>query len=159
MTLEAQDKDRDIRELSLARDSEDKKTPRKARTEGPSYELAMAALDVALDKKAVEPVLLDVGDLCSYADFLLVLSARSDRQVGAVVDAVSQAMKKRGEQALGVEGEAGGQWSLLDYGDVVVHVFHHPRREFYDLESLWSDAPRVELDIPDDARIPADQSY
>ena len=157
MTFEANQ--RDIRQLSLARDSGDNSGAKKARTEGTSYELAMAALEVALDKKALEPVLMDVGELCSYADFLLLLSARSDRQVGAVVDAISQAMKKRGEQALGVEGEAGGQWSLLDYGDVIVHVFHHPRREFYDLESLWSDAPRVELDIPDDARIPPDQAY
>ena len=157
MTLEANQ--RDIRQLSLARESGDSSGKKQARTEGSSYELAMAALEVALDKKALEPVLMDVGELCSYADFLLLLSARSDRQVGAVVDAVSQAMKKRGEQALGVEGEAGGQWSLLDYGDVIVHVFHHPRREFYDLESLWSDAPRVELDIPDEARIPPDQAY
>ncbi|RMH37532.1 MAG: ribosome silencing factor [Deltaproteobacteria bacterium] len=120
-------------------------------------ELADLALAAALDKKALEPVLLDVGELCSYADYILIVSARSDRQVGAICDAVLGSLKERGQRPLGTEGETSGQWGLLDFGDVIVHVFHHPTREFYDLESLWSDAPRVPIDIPDDARIRADE--
>lgn len=117
------------------------------------------ALDAALDKKALEPVLLDVDELCSYTEYILVVSGRSDRQVDAIADAISSCLKQVGRRALGVEGVRSGQWALLDFGELVVHVFHHPTRLRYDLESLWVDAPRVELDIPDEARADLDDSY
>lgn len=122
-------------------------------------ELAQHALDAALDKKALEPVLLDVDKLCSYTEYILVVSGRSDRQVDAIADAVSARLKQHGRRALGVEGVRSGQWALLDFGEVVVHVFHHPTRLRYDLESLWVDAPRIKLDIPDEARAAVDDSY
>jgi ribosome-associated protein len=128
-------------------------------TEGDGRDDAMAALDAALGKKAVEPVLLHVSELCSYANYLLIVSGRSDRQVDAISDAVVAEMKKRGLRALGVEGARNGHWALLDFGDVVVHVFHHPAREHYDLEGLWIDAPRVPIDVPADARISAEDMY
>ena len=118
-----------------------------------------AALDAAYGKKALEPVLLEVGAMCSYAEFVLMVSGRSDRQVDAIADAVIDAMKERGTRPLGVEGRGSGQWVLVDFGDIVVHVFHHPLRQHYDLESLWIDAPRIELEIPEDARAPADEYY
>jgi ribosome-associated protein len=118
--------------------------------------IALEALQYALDKKAVEPVLLDVRELCGYCNFQLVVSGRSERQVDAITDGVVAGLRDRGMRALGTEGKRSGQWSLLDFGDVVVHVFNHSVREHYDLEGLWNDAPRVEIEVPDDARLPAD---
>jgi ribosome-associated protein len=120
----------------------------------------MAAMEAALDKKALEPVLLDVSEQSSYTDFILVLSGRSDRHVQAVADAVSDTLKKqRGLLPLGIEGNRDGKWALLDFGDLVVHVFYHPVREHYDLEGLWIDAPRVPVDVPADSRIHVDEMY
>lgn len=119
--------------------------------------LAKVALDAALEKKALEPVLLEVHDLCSYAEYILLVSGRSDRQVDAIAEGVRDALRLRGRRPLGVEGE--GHWSLLDYGDVVVHVFHHPAREHYDLEGLWIEAPRIEIEVPDEARVTAEDQY
>jgi len=120
---------------------------------------ALRALSLALDRKALEPVLLDVRDLCSFTNYQLIVSARSDRQVDAVADAVELGLKAEGERALGAEGARTGQWALLDYGDFVVHVFLHAAREHYDLEGLWNDAPRVAIEVPDDARMPAGEHY
>lgn len=116
----------------------------------------MQALSAALTKNALKPVLLDIAALSSYADYLLIFSARSLRQVEAVTEAIQVQMKHLGHDPLGVEGERGSAWMLLDYGSVVVHVFHHPSREYYDLEGLWSEAPRVELEVPEELRyVPA----
>jgi ribosome-associated protein len=119
----------------------------------------MAATRAALDKKALEPVLLDVSGATSYTDFILVVSGRSDRQVQAIADAVVERMGADRVKALGVEGTREGHWVLLDFGDVVVHVFYHPLREFYDLEGLWIDAPRVMLEVPPESRISAENAY
>jgi ribosome-associated protein len=126
-------------------------------TEG--LEGAMKALALALDKKALEPVLLDVRDLCSFCNYQLVLSGRSDRQVDAIADGISAGLKHDDMRPIGSEGARTGQWALLDYGDFVVHVFLHSAREHYDLEGLWNDAPRVHIDVPPEARIPADEVY
>lgn len=120
---------------------------------------AMRALAFALDKKALEPVLLDVRDLCSFCNYQLVVSGRSDRQVDAIADGIAAGFKLEGERPLGAEGARTGQWSLLDYGDFVVHVFLHSAREHYDLEGLWNDAPRIPIDVPAEARIPVEESY
>lgn len=117
---------------------------------------AMRALTLALDKKALEPVLLDVRQLCSFCNYQLVVSGRSDRQVDAIADAIELGLKSEGLRPISTEGARTGQWALLDYGDFVVHVFLHSAREHYDLEGLWNDAPRIPLDIPADARMPAD---
>lgn len=120
----------------------------------------MAAMEAALDKKALEPVLLDVSGQSSYTDYILLLSGRSDRHVKAVAEAVAETIKKRlRKQPIGTEGNRDGHWALLDFGDLVVHVFHHPMREFYDLEGLWIDAPRVPVDIPPDSRLAVDEMY
>ncbi len=120
---------------------------------------ALRALELALDKKALEPVLLDVRELCSFCNYQLVLSGRSDRQVDAIADGISAGLKLHDLRPIGSEGARTGQWALLDYGDFVVHVFLHSAREHYDLEGLWNDAPRVAIDVPADAHIPADESY
>lgn len=119
---------------------------------------ALRALALALDKKALEPVLLDVRDLCSFCNYQLVVSGRSDRQVDAIADGISAGLKEDGLRPIGSEGARTGQWALLDYGDFVIHVFLHSAREHYDLEGLWSDAPRVAIEVPPDARI-VDDGY
>jgi ribosome-associated protein len=116
---------------------------------------AKAAIAAALDKKAVEPVLIDVCGRSSYADFIAVVSGRSDRQVDAIAEGVCEAMAALGRRPLGREGARNGRWVLIDFGDVVMHVFYHPLREVFDIESLWVDAPRVKLQIPAEAKIDA----
>jgi ribosome-associated protein len=116
-------------------------------------ELAVAAMDAALDKRALEPVLIDVSGMGSYTDFIGIVSGRSDRQVDAIAESVSQTMKGRGIYALGREGSGNGRWTLLDFGAFVIHVFYHPVREFYDLESLWIEAPRVKLAVPPESSL------
>ena len=127
------------------------------RDQEPGRTIADIALKAALDRKALEPTLLDVRELCSYADFILIVSARSDRQINAVFESIVTTLKQAGHKLLGSEGADSGQWALVDFGEVIVHVFHHPIREHYDLESLWTDALRVPIVVPDEARVRADE--
>ena len=120
-----------------------------------SLALAKAMIAAALDKKAVEPVLIDVTGRASYADFIAVVSGRSDRQVDAIAEGVCKAMAATGRRPFGREGARNGRWVLIDFGDVVLHVFYHPLREVFDIESLWIDAPRVKLQVPAEARADA----
>ena len=136
---------------------DDDATPTTPRTDDAGLADALRALALALDKKALEPVLLDVRELCSYTNYQLVLSGRSERQVDAICDGIVAGLRAEGVSPIGTEGKHSGQWALLDFGDFLVHVFHHPVREHYDLEGLWIDAPRVAIDVPADARIPADE--
>lgn len=114
---------------------------------------AHAAIDAALEKKALLPVLIDVSGRASYTDYIAIVSGRSDRQVDAIADHVHQVMHEQGRRLLGREGTRNGRWALLDFGDVVLHVFYHPVREIFDIESLWIDAPRVKLQIPPEAMV------
>ena len=98
------------------------------------------------EKKSMGVVALDVRKLTSVADAFILCSGRSNRQVSAIAEHVRTALRAGGLRPLHVEGEKEGHWVLLDYGHVVVHVFYEPVRNFYDLESLWSDAPRIDLD-------------
>lgn len=120
---------------------------------------AMAALSLALEKKALEPVLLDVRRLCSFCNYQLIVSGRSDRQVDAISDGIAAGLREHGLSSLGKEGSKTGNWSLLDYGDFVVHVFVHSARETYDLEGLWNDAPRIAIEVPDDAKLRTAETY
>jgi len=104
---------------------------------------AQAAVSAALDKKAENPVILDVRGLSGVADYFVLVSADSDRQAAAVADFIDDRLTGLGAQRLGAEGKSGGGWVLLDFGDVVVHVMSPDARGFYDLEGLWADAPRV----------------
>lgn len=125
-----------------------------------SRETALHAVEAALDKKALGPVLLEVAHQPSYTDYLLVLSGRSDRHVQHIADGILESFARDlGRKPIGTEGMTDGRWVLLDFGELVVHVFHHPLRDFYDLEGLWCEAPRVPLDLPEDARITPDLMY
>ncbi|HOX42217.1 MAG TPA: ribosome silencing factor [Myxococcota bacterium] len=98
------------------------------------------------EKKARRPRLLHVGPLTSYTDYLLLLSATSDRHARALADFLASEIKRTARvRALGVEGVEGGQWILLDFGDVVVHVMQETTRKYYDLDGLWVDAEEVAL--------------
>lgn len=109
---------------------------------------ALICIRAALDKKALDVVAIDVGKLTSIADFLIVCTGRSDRQVQSIAQAVQDALGAEGESPISIEGMQRGQWVLLDCVDVIVHVFYQPVREFYDLERLWEHAPRVQLPEP-----------
>ena len=98
-------------------------------------------------------MLLDVRELCSYCNYQLVVSGRSDRQVDAIATAVGEAVRATGRRAIGVEGVKSGQWALLDFGDLVVHVFHEQERVYYGLERLWKDCPLVPIDLPTSAPV------
>ena len=106
-------------------------------------ERAVGCALAALDKKATDVTVLDVRGLTSLADYFILASARSDTQVRAIAEAVEETCKRADRRPISIEGLRHGQWALLDYGDLVVHVFYGPVREFYDLERLWSQAPRL----------------
>ena len=127
--------------------------PAEDRSRRESLAAAKVAIAAALDKKAIEPVLIDVCGRASYADFIAVVSGRSDRQVEAIAQGVCEAMAAKGRRPLGREGARNGRWVLVDFGDVVMHVFYHPVREVFDIESLWIDAPRVKLQVPSEAKV------
>jgi ribosome-associated protein len=97
------------------------------------------------EKKSIGVVALDVRGLTSLADAFIICSGRSNRQVSAIAEHVRRVLREAGMRPLHVEGEKEGHWVLLDYGHVIIHVFYEPVRNFYDLESLWADAPRIDL--------------
>jgi len=107
--------------------------------------LALKAAAIGLDKKAEEPLILDVRELTSYADFFVVLSGTNERQVVAIAEGIARGLREEGHRHLGMEGADQGRWVLIDYGDFLVHVFHQEQRPIYDLEGLWADARRVEV--------------
>ena len=107
---------------------------------------ALLSVNIILERKATDPVLFEVGRLTSITDYFLIASGNSSRQVQAIAHHLQRRMKEEGFIPFGIEGEGDGHWILLDYGDIVVHLFYQPVREFYDLEGLWFEAPRVEID-------------
>jgi ribosome-associated protein len=115
-------------------------------TSDPARPRAVDVARAALDKKAEDVLVLDVRGLTSYADYFVLATADSDRQAGAIADHVDQKLKEQGASKVGVEGYESGRWILIDYGDVVAHVFNREARGFYDLEGLWADAPRFRID-------------
>lgn len=107
---------------------------------------ALLSVNIILERKATDPVLFEVGRLTTIADYFLIVSGKSSRQVQAIAQHLERRMKEEGFIPFGIEGKRDGHWILLDYGDVVVHIFYQPIREFYDLEGLWVEAPRVEIE-------------
>jgi ribosome-associated protein len=113
---------------------------------GPATDERLAIAENALlDHRAVNPVVLDMRELTVITDYFLICHGTSNVHIRALADAVVEAMKEAGVRVYGIEGHRQAQWVLLDYGDIVVHVMAADQREFYDLERLWSDAPRREL--------------
>ena len=119
-------------------------------------------LQAAIDRGARAPAILRLTEIAGYTDWGLLLSARSERQVRGIVEGIADELAKptpAGEEPVRLLGSDGLDlylWALLDYGDFLVHVFYHPVRRHYDLESMWSDAPRVELGLPTEVMDDAD---
>ncbi len=99
-----------------------------------------------LRKKAFDLVILDVRQLTSITDAFIICSGRSNRQVTAIAEYIQVSLKKEDIKPLSVEGKREGHWVLLDYGHVIIHVFYEPVRDFYDLESLWIDAEKIQAE-------------
>lgn len=104
----------------------------------------LLCLKAALEKKAQDPVILEMKGITSFTDYFFLCSGKSDRQVQAIAQGIEETLKKKGIRLLGQEGTAEGKWILMDYADVIVHIFLEPVRKFYDLEGLWIDAPRID---------------
>jgi ribosome-associated protein len=105
--------------------------------------LAHHIVEVASDKKASNIVLLNVRELTTIADYFVICSGQSERQVQAVAEAILETGESDGRQPIGVEGLSAARWVLVDFGDVIAHVFTPEEREYYKLERLWGDAPIV----------------
>ena len=108
-----------------------------------------SCITAALKKKAFDVIALDVRTFTSVADYFVICSGSSNRQTQAIAESIELDLKKHGFRALGIEGFTHGSWILLDYGDIVMHVFYQPVRDFYGLERLWADAPKVSLPGPE----------
>ncbi|HEX5875688.1 MAG TPA: ribosome silencing factor [Pyrinomonadaceae bacterium] len=137
-------KQNSIKEQSLNPQPNVRATPQPAAAEQLD-ERVFAALHAAGEKKALEPVVLDLREIASFTDFFVIVSGANERQVQAISDEVYESLKKSGHAAARVEGYKTAEWILLDYGDFVVHVFEQKARKFYDLERLWRESKRVEL--------------
>jgi ribosome-associated protein len=109
-------------------------------------ELSRRIVQLAADKKAVEPVILDLRKISTIADYLVICSAQSEPQLKAIANGVEKGLKEEsGQRPLAVDGFPTSQWIVIDYGDVMFHIFHEQKRPVYALEDLWSDAPQVPL--------------
>lgn len=104
------------------------------------------------EKQALDVVALDVAGICSIAEGLVIASAKSARHAQALADFLLESVKKNGLEFMGMEGHKGGTWILVDLNDVLVHLFRPETREFYNLEGLWSEAGRLELNLETSGR-------
>lgn len=115
-------------------------------------QLALRIAEAGLEKKAQQIEIIDVRGKVDYADFVVVMSGRSERQVSAIAKGIVESVKKdHGVSCQSIEGVQQGQWVLIDFCDVIVHVFHRDMRGYYDLEALWLDAERIPFEDPSDA--------
>ena len=111
-----------------------------------SRALAIQAAEAALKKKALDVTILDLSGLTVIADYFVICSGESTTQVKAVAEFIEQEFAKKRIKPLGVEGAAHSHWILIDYGDVIIHVFEKETRAYYNLEKLWMDAKTIEID-------------
>ena len=108
-------------------------------------ERLLLCINASLKRKAKNLTILNLKELSSFADYFIILSGTSDRQVQSIAASIRENLKECGIVPLGIEGESLGKWVLMDYEDVIIHVFYEPIREFYDIERLWPDVPRMEV--------------
>jgi len=120
-----------------------RKVDRKAAMERPSIDVARRIVELAEDKKAAEIVLLDLRPLTTMADYFVICSGGSERQLGAIADGIISGMRDEGIRTIGREGTPASHWVLVDFGDVIVHIFTPPERDYYSLERHWSEAKTI----------------
>lgn len=113
-----------------------------------SWEKVLLLSRFALEKKAYDLILMEVREHTSIADYFVICSGRSDRQVQSIAQGIEEKLGEMDIFPLSIEGLNRAQWVVMDFSDVIVHIFYQPVREFYDLEGLWGHAPRVELPEP-----------
>lgn len=125
------------------------KTARRPRLAG-SRDRAIRCARVAADNRGRDVLVLDMTRLVDWVDYLVVATASSRRQIAAIADDIEEAMTALGDRKAGIEGYDRGGWTVVDFVDVIVHLFDDAKREYYQLEHLWADAPRVawEADVP-----------
>ncbi|EME3495914.1 ribosome silencing factor [Enterococcus faecium] len=110
-----------------------------------SKEQLKIAVEAADSKRAEDIIALDVRNVSLLADYFMICSANSERQINAITEEIIDKEEEKKYEVKRIEGKEGGKWVLIDLGDLIVHVFHAPERSFYNLEKLWSDAPLVDL--------------
>ncbi len=140
-----------------------RKPPRLPESLQDPQKLAMAIVEAAWSKNAYQTRIYDVRKLVDYTDLFVILTGRSERQVAAIADAIEAELKAQGAAPAGIEGRKTATWILLDFGNVVVHVFEKGNRDYYDLDRLWADAAVVAVEEPawvqDFARMEAEPSF
>ncbi|MBC8584371.1 ribosome silencing factor [Youxingia wuxianensis] len=112
-----------------------------------SYEMVLKVAKLLDDKKAVDIKALEIKDLTTIGDYFVIASGTSNIQVKALADEVEEGLSKLGYEPRRIEGYQSAMWVVLDYYDVIVHIFYEQTREFYSLERLWADAPTIQLDL------------
>jgi ribosome-associated protein len=118
--------------------------PETSRESLTGLELSHRCVQLAQDKKAIDPIILDLQKISTIADYLVICSAQSEPQLKAIANGVEKGLKDEfGRPPLAVDGFPSSQWIVIDYGDVMFHIFHEAKRPIYALEDLWSDAPQV----------------
>ena len=118
---------------------------KKAFVEKSALEIATTLFEVAIDHKAENLVLLDVKRISGFADYFLIMDGRSTRHVQGLANAIEQKLSRKRLSSSKAEGLDEGHWVLLDFNDVIVHIFYYEERQVFDLEGLWHDAPRIDL--------------
>jgi ribosome-associated protein len=119
---------------------------RKEYLEKSGQELAQICAGAALDTQAEDLLILDVRGLATFTDYCVIMNGKSTRHVQALAEAIETAVRSKRVKASSAEGLAEGLWVLLDFDDVIVHIFYHEQRKFYNLEGLWSEAKRVSIE-------------
>jgi ribosome-associated protein len=135
-------KPEDIRGLpTRRRGARAKANPEKQAPDEHALALARRIVDLASDKKASDIVLLEIYGLTTLADYFVICSGSSERQLGAIADGIAEGLRDEGVKPIGREGSSNAHWMLLDFGSVVVHIMAQPERDYYQLERLWAEAP------------------
>jgi len=125
---------------------------------GVALEHARLCARIADDNRGKDIVLLDLRNATALVDFFVIVTAVSRRQSHAIASEIDQEMKKLGEAKLGLEGSEEGRWTLIDYGDFVVHIFSPDDRAYYALEDIWGDAPQIDWNAPAESEGPQDEA-
>ena len=134
-------KPEDLRGLPRRRTPRAKSAKTQQTPDEEALALARRIVDLASDKKAADIVLLEIGGLTTLADYFVICSGSSERQLAAIADGITEGLRDEGVKPIGREGSANAHWMLVDYGSVIVHVMAPPERDFYQLERLWAEAP------------------